>query len=152
MKKWLKVVFIILLLLTSFYSVIATVAIVEIQKEESLKYNELFTKYKEISEKYTNSIIDKIAETPVILSGVASSINEKSSISRLNDKIVVMTVPYSKDIKTQVEKYVSFIPPALDSGKLNSCIIIATDDNDRCVLGWTISKDGNSYPFISDLY
>ena len=147
MKKY-KVIGIILSVITfvlGAYSVIATKAIIDCTQD----YDELLADYKELSEKHKNEVLEDVFSAPIILDAIARSINDKAKVSVIDDSFLYMYVPYSDEVKSKVEEYAWSIPSALKSEGYKSCIITAVDSEGKCVCGWTILLNGDSYAFLS---
>ena len=135
------------------YGVMTTLVIRETKSEISdlkIKYNEVVDDYKVLSENYQNEILDKAYSSPVVLEAIARSIDDKAKISVIDGSIVYMYVPYSSDVKSNVEKFAWSIPLTLENNNYTSCIITAVDDAGKCVYGWTILQNSDSYAFLSE--
>ena len=141
----------ILFILSVLYGVMTTFVIREALIESSMwetKYNEVVDDYKELSEKYQNGVLNDIRSLPIVLDATARCIDDKAKVG-IVDKVVYMYVPYSSDVKSKIESYAWSIPSALKNDNYSSCIITVIDDMGKCVYGWTILPNSDTYAFVS---
>ena len=152
-SKIVNVVVAVLLVAVVLYGIVVTVAIRETMIESSelkTKYDEVVKDYKEVSEQYSKEVIDKAFSIPIVLEATAQSIDKKGKVSIINDETVYMRLPYVDNIKDRVEEYVWAIIRELKQKDYKSCVITVIDDHGKCVYGWSILQNGDTYTFISE--
>ena len=113
------------------------------------KYNEVFADYKDLYSRYTEAIKDDLS-VPVVIRGIAKSIDENSVVTTFDERVVHIIVSYSADINDRVKEYYAMIPSALRTSEYESLIISVVDETGKCVYGWTILSNGDNYPFVGE--
>jgi hypothetical protein len=149
-KKIAIIVLSVLLVISVAYGVIATVATMSFatgNDELIAKNADLVAEYKALSEKHSNEALNNV---PITLQAVGSIIDKKSTTHKINEDTVLIIVPYSDSVVDVVKKYASTIPVALKTAEYKTCVIMVLNDNNDCVLGWTIHADKTTSSFVGE--
>ena len=160
-KVILGVIIGVVILLLILYSVFMTLGVYFASQE----INNLRTEYsgslekstelnKEVLDEYSDMIVESGRLIPLEAFGrlidenaVASFISGESAIIRLG-----MGEKTAEIMKEEIQHNIGFLPSALETAELKTCIICVVDKEEDVLFGYTFHSDGTSTLFLSEKF
>lgn len=157
MKKRTKVILGVIIGVLVLYSAFATFGLYMSAQDFNnmrTKYNDVLAEQKSSVDKKMDDIVESGRLIPLEAFGklidenaVASFISEESAIIRLG-----MGEKTAETMIKEIQHNIGFLPSALKTSELKTCIICVMDKEEDVLFGYTFHSDGTSTPFLSEKF